>query len=270
MAEINKQKNTFPVVLTIAGSDSSGGAGVSADIKTFSAFDCYGVSAVTAVTAQNTLGVVAVHLVPADIVGAQIRAVFEDFSVAAVKIGMVGSALTVDVIADELERWGSRNIVVDTPFISSTGAVLANEDVRQAVVRRLFPMATVITPNLDEAADLLGCSVATSIDDMVSQAEALGKLGAKNVVVKGGHLDGNQAIDILYDGKMSRQLSQNRLNAPNNHGTGCALSAAIAAGLANDEPLNEAVIGAKQWLTGVLEHSALHPLGTGIGPLITK
>ena len=197
------------IVLTIAGSDSSGGAGVQVDLKAISLLSCYGASVITAVTAQNTTGVQAVHVVPGEMVAAQIDSVVEDLPVKAVKIGMVGNAENAGIIAARLQDVGLEQLVLDTPLISGTGSPLGNAKVRQALVEELFPLATVITPNLAEAALFLKAPRARNLDEMIAQARALGEMDAAAVLLKGGHMDEmsdsmpQQAVDVLVIGKRS-------------------------------------------------------------------
>lgn len=261
------------IVLTIAGSDSSGGAGIQADLKSFMSVGVYGASVVTAVTAQNTATVHGVHVVPADMVGAQIDAVLSDLPVKAVKIGMVGSRENASVIAARLLSFDVETIIVDTPMISGTGSPLGNDRVRRALVDELLPIATVITPNLAEAGMFLSQPPAKNAGEMVAQAKALRQLDAKAVLVKGGHLGETsgelptRAVDVLDAGEDVVFLEAEWVDVPHTHGTGCSLSAAIAAFMAKGEPLEAAVKKAKAWLTTTLKGSKHMQIGSGPGPL---
>ena len=252
-----------PVALTIAGSDSGGGAGIQADLKTFQAFGVFGTSALTAITAQNTRGVTAVHPVPLDVVVAQIDAVVTDLRPAAVKTGMLATAALVEVVADGIERHGLRRYVLDPVMVATSGDRLLDEDAEGTVARRLLPLAAVVTPNLHEATILTGCPVRT-LDDMRAAADALLALGAGAALVKGGHLEGD-AVDLLRDGSGERIWRKPRLDTPHTHGTGCTLSAAIAAGLAREVPLADAVDRAVRWVARAIETAP--GLGAGHGPV---
>lgn len=257
-----------PIALTIAGSDSSGGAGIQADLKTFSALGVYGASAIVALTAQNTTGVTAIHDAPPDFITAQIDAVMEDLSVGAVKIGLVSRAESIAAIADALIRHGVANIVVDPVMVASSGARLLAEDAVEAVRERLIPLALVLTPNLPEAAELLGVPVARDEDAMAEQGRALQTLGAKAVIVKGGHGEGRESVDVLIgeDGAITR-LPGPRVLTRNTHGTGCTLSSAIAAGLAKGLSLDDAVADAKVYVGGAIEAADELTIGRGHGPV---
>jgi hydroxymethylpyrimidine/phosphomethylpyrimidine kinase len=255
-------------VLSIAGSDSSAGAGLQADLKTFSALGVYGATVVTAVTAQNTKSVTAVHLVPADIVAAQIDAVFSDLSIRAVKTGMLGDEDGVAAIADGLKRWARGiPIVVDPVMASTTGSRLLQKGAEKALVERLLPLASLLTPNLQEAAALLDLPVARSEEEIENQAQRLLALGPAAVLVKGGHGEGPAATDILFDGARFRSYSAPRVFTPNTHGTGCTLASAIAAFLAKGLPLDGAVAEAKAYLHEALEHASELQIGAGSGPV---
>jgi len=251
------------VALTIAGSDSSGGAGIQADLKTFQALGVFGMSAVTAVTVQNTQKVYAVQEMDLHIVQGQILCLFEDIAVHAVKIGMVSSIPLIETIADSLKKVPLPPVVLDPVMISKSGYRLLNEDAQDALVRHLFPLAEVITPNIYEAEALVGDSI-IGIEKMKSAARKLLDLGARKAVVKGGHLSGAMSTDILYDGKTYQALESRRVETPNTHGTGCTFSSAIAAHLALGRDFFEAVTLAKQYITGAIEHAL--PIGKGHGP----
>ncbi len=263
--EIDFEKGGFSMrhALTIAGSDSSGGAGIQADLKTFAAFGVYGMSAITAVTAQNTRGVKAVRAMDAGFVAEQIACVFEDIRVDAVKIGMLADAGIVRAVAAELRRHPGVPVVLDPVMVSTSGHTLLAADAAAALKSELLPLADVITPNLPEAAVLTGKKAQTA-DDMRKAAETLIRMGAKAAVVKGGHLPGD-AADIAFDGKTFRTFSVPRLDTPNTHGTGCTYSSAVAALMAEGHPFLEAAGGAKRYLTGAIAHA--EPLGHGHGPV---
>jgi hydroxymethylpyrimidine/phosphomethylpyrimidine kinase len=255
-------------VLTIAGSDSGGGAGVQADLKTFSALGCYGMSVITALTAQNTVAVTGIHPVPPRFVAQQIDAVMEDIGVDAVKIGMLHSPEVIQAVAERLRHYGVRNIVLDPVMVAKSGASLLQEDAVGALRDLLFPMATVVTPNLPEAAILLRETI-TGVNQMRQAARRLASLGPAAVLLKGGHLGGDQSRDFLYvsqDGSCLT-LESARVETPNTHGTGCTLSSAIAAGLAGGGGIREAVTRAKEYVTAALEAGARYRLGGGHGPV---
>jgi hydroxymethylpyrimidine/phosphomethylpyrimidine kinase len=255
------------IALTIAGSDSGGGAGIQADLKTFSALGVYGASAVTAVTAQNTTGVRAVSHLPADMVTAQIDAVLEDMAVGAIKIGMAGNTETIVAIADVLRRHG-RRAVVDPVMVATSGDRLLGAEAVDALVRHLLPLAIIATPNLPEAALLSGMPIARDEADMIRQGHAILNQGAAAVLVKGGHLGGPESVDILVaaDGPPHRFVSA-RLPTRHDHGTGCTLSAAIAAELAKGVELCDAVATAKGYLTRALAAADGLNVGRGRGPV---
>lgn len=259
---------SMPIALTIAGSDSSGGAGIQADLKTFAAHQVYGASVIVALTAQNTQAVTAIHPVPAGFVTAQIDAVFDDLDVAAVKIGMLATAELIETVADGLVRHGARNIVLDPVMIAASGGRLLQEDAIEALKRRLLPLATIVTPNLPEAATLLGTAVAETEEAASEQARALLALGPANVLVKGGHGTGPDSVDILIgkDGRRERLIAP-RIDTRNTHGTGCTLSSAIAAGIAHGIALNEAVALAKRYISAAIAASDEVKVGHGHGPV---
>jgi hydroxymethylpyrimidine/phosphomethylpyrimidine kinase len=254
----------MPTVLTIAGSDSSAGAGIQADLKTFAALGVYGASAITAVTAQNTLGVTAVHEMPPDIVAAQIDAVVTDIRPDAVKTGMLAGASIVEVVASSVREHGLPNLVVDPVMVAKSGDSLLREDAVTALRDLLLPLCAVVTPNLPEAEVLSGRSIASD-DDIRRAAEEIVGLGAGAVVVKGGHREGAEAVDVLYDGTAFREYSAPRVDTTSTHGTGCTFASAIAAYLARGEPLPEAVGLAKEYLTEALRRA--YPVGGGHGPV---
>jgi hydroxymethylpyrimidine/phosphomethylpyrimidine kinase len=249
--------------LTIAGSDSGGGAGIQADIKTFSALGVYGTSALAAITAQNTLGVRAIFELPADLVAAQIDAVVEDIGADAVKTGMLGSTPLIEVVADRIRAHGLSTLVVDPVMVAKSGDALLHPDAVAALRERLLPLALVVTPNRPEAEVLTGRTVGT-LEQAREAARALVGLGARNAVVKGGHAEG-PAIDVLFDGHAFREYSAPRLDSRHTHGTGCTFASAIAAELAKGADVPEAVARAKAYLTAALEHAP--GLGHGHGPV---
>src|SRR5882724_4735314 len=220
-----------PISVTIAGSDSGGGAGIQADLKTFSALGVYGASVITALTAQNTLGVTGIHDVPAEFIAAQIDAVFSDLDVGAVKIGMVSQRAVIETIAAGLDRWKQTKVVLDPVMIATSGDRLLAPDAIDVLKRALFPRALVATPNLPEAAALLDVPIARTEEEMRAQAERLLELGPRAVLIKGGHGSGAESVDLLVEPAACTRLAANRVATANTHGTGCTLSSAIAAGL---------------------------------------
>ncbi len=254
---------TVPSAMTIAGSDSGGGAGIQADLKTFAAFGVYGTSVLTALTAQNTLGVTAVHEAPAEVVRAQIDAVLTDIGAEAVKTGMLANSSIIECVAEELSRRRVPWLVVDPVMVAKGGDPLLREDAVATLRRLLMPLASVITPNIPEAEALTGLQVASDADAR-DVARALVDLGAKAVVVKGGHREG-PATDLFYDGSAFREFSAPRIPTANTHGTGCTFASAIAAGLARGMPLPDAVAMAKDYVTEAIRQS--FPVGRGHGPL---
>ncbi len=254
-----------PRLLSIAGSDPSGGAGVQADLKTFAALRCYGMAAITALTAQNTGGVARVRAIAPDMVAAQIDAIFQDIAVDAVKIGMLAEPAIARAVADALRRAGAPTIVLDPVLAATKGAALGDDDLPGAILKHLLPLATLITPNLAEAAILTGTAPARGVNDMILQARTLVDRGARAALVKGGHLDG-EPVDVLFADGAPRLFSGRRVDTPNTHGTGCALSSAIAANLAKGLALGEAVAAAKAWLERALAAGSAMRLGAGAGP----
>ncbi len=253
----------IPVALTIAGSDSGGGAGIQADLKTFSANGVYGMSAVTSVTAQNTLGVQGVHNLSPEVVAAQIDSVLTDIGAQAIKTGMLANADILAAVADALRGYTEIPLVVDPVMIAKSGDALLEPEAVSTLIERLIPLATVITPNLDEARALTGIE-ASDVDGMRTVARRLFEMGPRNVVVKGGHLEG-PAVDVLFDGGNFESLVSERIDTRSTHGTGCTFAAAIAAGLAKGIPVAEAVRDAKTYLTGALRHAVA--IGGGHGPV---
>ena len=261
------QAPRYARVLSIAGSDSGGGAGIQADLKTFSALGCYGMTAITAITAQNTQGVRAIHGVPPDMLRAQIDAVVEDIGVDAVKIGMLHSPEVVAVVADALRRHHLPHVVLDPVMVATSGDRLMADETVQVLVRELFPLATVVTPNLDEAALLLGRPI-PGIEALDGAARALLALGAPAVLLKGGHLPGDEVVDVLVlPDRTLQHLRSPRIATHNGHGTGCTLSSAIAAHLALGQALPEAVALARAYILGAIQAGAAVRTGKGHGPL---
>jgi hydroxymethylpyrimidine/phosphomethylpyrimidine kinase len=257
---------SVPVALTIAGSDSSGGAGVEADLKTFAALGVYGACAITAITAQNSKGVLAVHDAPAEIVAAQLDAVFADLNVAAVKIGMLANAAIIEAVAAALVCYRAGNVVLDPVMAASTGAALLHADAMTAL-RELIRHVRVLTPNLPEAAALLDAPQAGNETEMQAQAEKLLALGAGAVLIKGGHAGGAESVDLLVEGHAGVRLAAPRVATKNTHGTGCTFAAAIAAGLAKGLPLDEAARQAKAYVSAALAAADRLGISANHGPL---
>ena len=255
-------------VLSIAGSDSGGGAGIQADLKTISANRCYGMSVITALTAQNTLGVTAIHAVPVDFVAAQMDAVLSDIGADAVKIGMLFSPELIRTVADGLRRHGAKNIVLDPVMVAQSGDKLLQDEAVAAIKEHLIPLADLITPNLPEASVLLDREI-TSEADLSAAATDLAAMGAGNVLIKGGHLESENSDDCLYLGDEQRlvTLAGERVVTRNNHGTGCTLSSAIAAYLARGEDMETAVRLGKDYITGAIQAGAAYEIGRGNGPV---
>ena len=256
-----------PIAVTIAGSDSSGGAGIQADLKTFAALGVYGACAIAALTAQNTKGVTAIHDVPADFIAQQIDAVFSDLDVGAVKLGMLSRAVAIRTVADSLDRHKARNIVLDPVMVATSGDRLLAEDAIIALRNELIPMALVITPNLPEAAALTGASIARNEREMEAQAREILALGARNVLIKGGHAEGADSIDLLVGEGAVMRLSAKRIATNNTHGSGCTLSSALAAELAKGHDLIAAVQEAKAYVTAAIAAADRLKIGHGHGPL---
>ncbi len=259
---------TYPVVLTIAGSDSGGGAGIQADIKTMSALGAFATSAITAITVQNTLGVKAIHTVPFDILEAQIDAVMSDFEVKAIKIGMINQPEVVSIIVNAILKYKPPHVVVDPVMIATSGDILIHNFAIEKMKNELFPLAEIITPNLNEAAILLGYMI-HDIEEMRSAAKALASSGSKSVLIKGGHLSGEEMTDILWmaDEQKIYTYSAKKTHTKNLHGTGCSLSSAIAASLAFGETIPQAVNLAKEYITKAIESGKDIEIGHGNGPV---
>lgn len=254
-------------VLTIAGSDSGGGAGIQADLKAFSACGCFGMSAITAITAQNTVGVTAIHGVPVDILQAQIRAVIDDIGVDAVKIGMLHSVQVVEGVAAVLKDYSINNVVLDPVMVATSGDPLIEDDAIAAMQEKLFPLVRLITPNVPEAEILLTSRVEG--DDLSAVAEKLAKKYSVSVLAKAGHLSGEQVVDVLYDFESKRvhKFSSDRVETRNSHGTGCTLSSAIAAFLASGLELSDGVEAGLNYVHESLVSGADYTIGSGHGPV---
>ena len=256
------------IAVTIAGSDSGGGAGIQADLKTFSALGVYGASVIAALTAQNTRGVTAIHDVPAAFVTAQIDAVFSDLAVDAVKIGMLSNPAVIRAVAAGLDRYRMKAVVLDPVMVATSGDVLLREEAIANLIGELFPRALLVTPNLREAGRILGVEPAEDEAGMQQQAEAILGLGTPAVLIKGGHGTGPEAADLLATAAGDREwFRAPRLETQNTHGTGCTLSSAIAAGLARGLPLREAVGQAKAYLTAAIAAADRLTIGHGHGPV---
>ncbi len=254
----------MPIALTIAGSDSGGGAGIQADLKTFHRFRVFGTSALTAITAQNTLGVTAVHPIPVSVVRAQVDAVVEDLRPGGVKTGMLATAELVAEVASAIRDHGLTNYVLDPVMVASSGDRLLDEDAESAVAERLVSLATLVTPNFHEAGILLGKEVRTP-DEMEWAARRLVEMGAEAALVKGGHGEGDEVVDLLWDGAELREWRRPRIRTRHVHGTGCTLSAAAAAGLAKGLPMAEAVDRAIRFVAEAIRTAP--GLGAGHGPV---
>jgi hydroxymethylpyrimidine/phosphomethylpyrimidine kinase len=254
----------MPIALTIAGSDSGGGAGIQADLKTFAALGVYGTSAITAITAQNTIGVTAVQALAADLVTAQIEAVAGDMPLDAVKTGMLANSAIVEAVAAAIASLELPSVVVDPVMIAKSGDRLFDHEALAALKSELLPRARLVTPNVPEAEVLADMKIAT-LDDAREAARRIHKLGAAAVVVKGGHLPGDEAIDLLFDGRTFTEFRAPRIETRNTHGTGCTFASAIAAHLAHRRELPDAIRMAKGYVSGAIEHGLA--IGQGHGPL---
>ena len=262
--DVERQSAVVPRALTIAGSDSGGGAGIQADLKTFAVLGVWGMSALTSVTVQNTQGVTGVADIPADVVANQIRAVVSDIGVDAAKTGMLSSTSIIEAVGAAAVEVGIPNLVVDPVFVSKHGDPLLRTDAVAALRERILPLATVVTPNLPEASGLAGFDVKTK-DDMIEAARAIQGLGPRAVLVKGGHLDEPESDDLFFDGTSLEWLSAERIDTPHTHGTGCVLSSAIASFLARGDALLDAVRKGKEFVTQAIRHGIR--IGAGIGPV---
>lgn len=256
-------------VLTIAGSDSGGGAGIQADIKAISAMGCYAASAITAITVQNTIGVEAVHAVPLDILAGQIDAVLSDIGTDAVKIGMLHSAEVVNLVADKIEKYAIKNVVLDPVMVSTSGHRLIEESAVEVIKSRLIPMARVITPNIPEAEILAGCTISSEEDFPKIAKLLVHNNQGVSVLLKAGHLTGDDLVDYFFNAEDSTttQLPSKRVYTRNTHGTGCTLSSAFAAALARGEDLTEAATSAKKYIEGAIISGAEYEIGHGHGPV---
>ena len=263
-----QNKRTYYRVLTIAGSDSGGGAGIQADLKTFAANGCYGMSVITALTAQNTQGVTAIHALPPSFAVEQMTAVFTDIGADAVKIGMLYSAELIEAVAEGLNQFRARNIVLDPVMVAQSGDKLLQDDAIQAVKDHLMPVADVVTPNLPEAEVLLGRKI-ESFEDVKRAARELATNGGRSILIKGGHMAESNSTDLLYLTEEDRFviLEAERIDSRNNHGTGCTLSSAIAANMARGSDIEEAVTKAKTFISNAIRAGAAYKIGHGHGPV---
>ena len=258
--------SSIPKAMTIAGSDSGAGAGIQADLKTFAAFGVFGTSVVTAVTAQNTVGVTGVHEIPVDLIVAQIHSVLDDIGADAVKTGMLSSTQAIEVVSEEMARRKVERLVVDPVMVAKSGDRLLRQDAVGALRTKLIPLAAVVTPNIPEAETVAGMEINTE-EDAREAARKIADMGAMSVVVKGGHLHG-PPVDLLYDGRDFTEFPGERIDTRNTHGTGCTFASAIAAGLAKEKSLTEAIADAKEYVTEAIRHAdALGQVGQGHGPL---
>lgn len=249
--------------LTIAGSDSGGGAGIQADIKTFQELQVFGMTAITAVTSQNTLGVQDVFPLPVETITSQLQSIADDLTPDAIKTGMLFSSELIEAVSDAIRMYGWRNLVVDPVMVAKGGARLLQDEAVEAVKKQLLPLATIVTPNIPEAEVLTGLEIQT-MEDRMEAAKILGHLGADHVIIKGGHGMEEQAVDLFYDGTSFETLSAPRLQTKNTHGTGCTFSAAIAAHLAKGHTVFEAVQQAKKYIQLAIKHDLM--IGSGHGP----
>jgi len=264
---MNHAPQRYARVLTIAGSDSGGGAGIQADLKTFAALGCYGMSAITALTAQNTVGVQGIHAVPASFLKAQIQSVMDDIGADALKIGMLHEPDIVEVVAWAIDHYNIRQVVLDPVMVATSGDRLIAQETVQVLVRELFPRVSVVTPNLDEAQLLLGQPIANA-QALDAAAQGLLAMGAKAVLLKGGHLASDEVVDVLVQAQgPTRRLASSRIPSRNVHGTGCTLSSAIAAHLALGHGLEDAVVQARTFILSAIEQGAQVQTGQGHGPL---
>lgn len=263
-----KTPKQYCKVLTIAGSDSGGGAGIQADLKTFAAIGCYGMSAITALTAQNTRGVTGIHAVPAAFAVQQIKAVFTDIGADAVKIGMLYSAGLIEAVAEALKKYGARKIVLDPVMVAQSGDKLLQDDAVDAIKTHLMPLADVVTPNIPEASVLTGLSL-KNWQDMERAAETLAQNGSRSILIKGGHAAKNKSTDLLFLVHENRfvRLEAGRIKTRNNHGTGCTLSSAIAGYLAKGNDIEAAVQKAKTFMNRAIAAGARYQIGHGHGPV---
>ena len=264
-----KKENTMktPIALTIAASDSSGGAGIPADIKSMSALGVYSATVFTALTAQNTKEVRSIFPVSLDFVTEQIQTVFDDIAIDAVKIGMLGTADITETVAKSLKAVEAKNIVLDPVMVAKSGDRLLTDDVTLALKEYLIPMSDIITPNLPEASEILGVAEANSHEQMQEITRQLLSLGSKSVLLKGGHLQSDISHDVFFNGEEMFTLSSPRIKTKNTHGTGCTMSSAIASFLAKGDNMEQAVRGAKKYIAQAVEHSDKLHIGSGHGPV---
>jgi len=256
-----------PIALTIAGSDSSGGAGIQADIKTFSSLGIYSASVITNITVQNTCKVHSVHPLPSDVVAAQLRAVFDDLNISCVKIGMLNSISTINLVSNLLQEYRPEYIVLDPVMVSSSGKPLIEANAIEALKTELFPITTIITPNIPEAAVLLNAPQAESKSAMYKTITKLNKFGSQSVLLKGGHLVGDMCIDLLSENDKVHEFSQTKIATNNTHGTGCTLSSAISAYLALGLSIKDAVLKANVYLNNAIKQADSLKVGQGSGPV---
>jgi hydroxymethylpyrimidine/phosphomethylpyrimidine kinase len=264
----SNHKRKYHKVLTIAGSDSGGGAGIQADLKTMSAIGCYGMSVITALTAQNTRGVTAIHAVPPSFAADQIAAVFSDIGADAVKIGMLYSAELIEVIAEQLKIYGAEKIILDPVMVAQSGDKLLQDDAVQAIKEHLMPLVDVVTPNIPEAEVLIDSRI-LGLEDMQTAAKSLAGYGSRSVLIKGGHLADSDSTDLLYLTGEDRfvRLEAKRIASNNNHGTGCTLSSAIASYMALGNDIEQAVRKAKTYIQNAIRAGADYTIGHGHGPV---
>lgn len=255
-------------VLSIAGSDSSGGAGIQADLKTISACGCYGMTAITAITIQNTQCVYGIHPIPVNDIKSQIEVVIEDIGVDAIKIGMLHSAEVIHTIVDTLKKYSISNIISDPVMVATSGDKLLQDEAIDVLVKELFPITLLITPNIPEAEILLNAKI-TNQNELINASKELNKFGSKAVLIKAGHLQDKILTDILYDSKMNKitEYSSPRIDTKNTHGTGCSLSSAIASNIAKGYSLDEAVSNAKEFISCAIAAGANYSIGKGHGPI---
>lgn len=259
--------NNTPIALTIAGSDSGGGAGIQADLKAFSALGAYGCSVITALTAQNTQGVQGIFDVEPSFIEQQLESVFSDLSIKSVKVGMLSQPEVISTVAQAMKRFNPAWLVVDPVMVATSGDVLLQQNAIETLKQELLPIASLITPNLHEAAVLLNQDVPENLDEMIDMIEPLRQLGSRAVLLKGGHLSGEKAIDLYHDGNVLHRLESEWVQTSNTHGTGCTLSSAITALLARGIPMDEAVTEAKKYIAGAIAHSDKLEIGQGNGPV---
>ena len=262
-----QQSNNTPIALTIAGSDSGGGAGIQADLKAFSALGAYGCSVITALTAQNTVGVQGIFDVDPAFIEQQLDSVFSDLDIKAVKVGMLSQPAVINTVAKAVEKHNIKNLVVDPVMVATSGDVLLQQAAIETLKNELLPKASLITPNLHEAAVLLDCEVPETMDQMIDMVEPLLQFGSKGVLLKGGHLSGDKAVDFYHDGETLHRLESAWVKTSNTHGTGCTLSSAITALLSRGFTMAEAIPEAKKYIAGAIAHSDQLSIGQGNGPV---